>query len=57
MEETLPFLKMADIDLLNNLEKISALIPNRVLKVEGHILKENHKEEFLPFLGNLIIDH
>ena len=45
MEETLPSLKMEDIDLLNNLEKISSLIPNRVLKVEGYILKENHKEE------------
>ena len=36
---------MKGIDLLNNLEKISSLIPNRVLKVEGLILKENHKEE------------
>ena len=41
MEETLPFPKMADIDLLNKLEKISSLIPNRVLKVEGYILKEH----------------
>jgi len=45
MEETLPSPKMADIDLLNNLEKISSLISNRVLKVEGFILKDNHKEE------------
>jgi hypothetical protein len=45
MEETLPSPKMEDINLLNNLEKISSLIPNRVLKVEGYILKENHKEE------------
>ena len=45
MEETLLSPKMADIDLLNNLEKISSLISNRVLKVEGFILKENHKEE------------
>ena len=45
MEETPPSPKMADIDLLNNLEKISSLISNRVLKVEGFILKENHKEE------------
>ena len=52
MEETLPFQKMADIDLLNNLEKISSLIPNRVLKIEG-ILKENHKEqlEIIIFKG------
>ena len=53
MEETLPSPKMADIDLLNNLEKISSLIPNRVLKIEGHILKENHKEklEIIIFKG------
>ena len=53
MEETLPSQKMADIDLLNNLEKISSLIPNRVLKIEGYILKENHKEhlEIIIFKG------
>jgi len=45
MEETLAFPQMAEINLLNNLEKISSLIPNRVLKVEGYILKENQKEE------------
>ena len=45
MEETLASQKMAEIDLLNNLEKISSLIPNRILKVEGFILKENQKEE------------
>ena len=53
MEETLPSPKMADIDLLNNLEKISSLIPNRVLLVEGFILKENRKEklEIIIFKG------
>ena len=53
MEETLPSLKMADIDLLNNLEKISSLIPNRVLKIEGFILKENYKDklEIIIFKG------
>ena len=53
MEETLLSPKMADIDLLNNLEKISSLIPNRILKLEGFILKENHKEqlEILIFKG------
>ena len=53
MEEILLSPKMADIDLLNNLEKISSLIPNRVLKIEGYILKENHKEqlEILIFKG------
>ena len=45
MEETLASQKMAEIDLLRNLEKISSFIPNRVLKVEGFILKENFKEE------------
>jgi len=53
MEETLPFTKMTDIDLLNELEKISSLITNRVLKVEGYILKANHKEklEIIIFKG------
>ena len=53
MEETLAFPKMADIDLLNKLEKISSFIPNRILKVEGLILKENHKEqlEIIIFKG------
>ena len=53
MEETLLSLKMAEIDLLNNLEKISSLIPNRILKVEGFILKENQKEhlEIIIFKG------
>ena len=44
MEETLLSRKMTEIDLLNNLEKISSLIPNRILKLEGFILKENQKE-------------
>ena len=44
MEETLAFQKMAEIDLLNNLEKISSSIPNRILKLQGYILKENQKE-------------
>jgi hypothetical protein len=53
MEETLLSQKMADIDLLNNLEIISSLIPNRVLKVEGYVLKENNKEhlEIIIFKG------
>ena len=53
MEETLPFPKMADIDLLNKLEKISSLIPNRILKVEGFILQDNYKEqlEIIIFKG------
>ena len=53
MEETLAFPKMAEIDLINNLEKISSEIPNRILKLEGFILKENDKEqlEILIFKG------
>ena len=53
MEETLLFPKMADINLLNKLENISSLIPNRILKVEGFILQENHKEqlEIIIFKG------
>ena len=53
MEETLASQKMAEIDLINNLEKISCEIPNRILKLEGLILKENKKEqlEILIFRG------
>ena len=53
MEETLASLKMAEIDLINSLEKISSKIPNRILKIEGFILKKNHKEklEILIFKG------
>ena len=53
MEETHASQKMAEIDLLNNLEKISSLIPNRILKLEGFIIKENQKEqlEIIIFKG------
>ena len=53
MGETHASTKMAEINLINNLEKISSEIPNRVLKVEGFILKEDHKEqlEILIFKG------
>ena len=53
MVETLASQRMAEIDLLKNLEKISSFIPNRVLKVEGFILKNNHKEqlEIIIFKG------
>ena len=53
MEETLASQKMAEIDLINSLEKISSEIPNRILKLEGFILKENQKEplEILIFKG------
>ena len=53
MEETLASRKMKEIDLLNNLEKISSLIPNRILKIEGYILNKNQKEqlEIIIFKG------
>jgi len=53
MEETPASQKMAKIDLIRNLEKISSEIPNRILKLEGFILKENHKEqlEIIIFKG------
>ena len=53
MVETLASLKMVEIDLIYKFEKISSEIPNRILKVKGFILKENHKEqlEILIFKG------
>ena len=53
MEETLASPKMEEINLLNNLEKISSLIPSRVLKVEGFTIKGNQKEhlEIIIFKG------
>ncbi len=53
MEETLASPKMAEIDLIRNLEKISSVIPNRILKLEGYIVKENREEklEILIFKG------
>ena len=45
MEETLASQKMAKIDLINSLEKISSEMPDRILKLDGFILKENQKEE------------
>ena len=53
MVETLASPKMVEIDLIYKLEKISSQIPNRILKIKGIILKENHKEqlEILIFKG------
>ena len=53
MEETPASQKMAKIDLINSLEKISSAIPNRILKLEGFLLKENQKEqlEIIIFRG------
>ena len=53
MEETLTSRKMAEIDLINNLEKISSVIDNRILKLEGYLLKGNQREklEIIIFKG------
>jgi len=45
MEETPTSQKMVKIDLINSLEKISSEIPDRILKLEGFIQKENQKEQ------------
>ena len=45
MEEILAFPQMEEIDFINRLERISSGIPDRILKIEGYILKKNHKEE------------
>ena len=44
---------MARIDLINSLEKISSEMPDRILKLEGIIQKENQKEqlEIIIFRG------
>ena len=53
MVEILTSQKMAKIDLINNLEKISSNIPNRILKLEGFIFKKKNKEplEIIIFKG------
>ena len=53
MEETLASQKMVEIDFLNNLEKISSVINNTILKVESNILNENKKDhlEIIIFKG------
>ena len=53
MEETPASQKMAEIDLINSLEKISSELPNRILKLEGYILQGNQKEqlEIIIFKG------
>ena len=53
MEETLASQKMAKIDLINSFEKISSEFPDRILKVQGFVMKENQKEhlEIIIFKG------
>ena len=40
---------MAKIDLISNLEKISFMLPNRLLKLQGYLLRE-HCKEFLEII-------
>ena len=40
---------MAEIELIRNLEKISFIIPNRLLKLQGYLLKK-HSKEFLEII-------
>ena len=35
---------MAEIELIRNLEKISFIIPNRLLKLQGYLLRDYSKE-------------
>ena len=35
---------MTEIDLIKDLEKISYIIPNRLLKLEGYLLRDNSRE-------------
>jgi len=44
---------MKEIDLINSLERISAKMPNRILKLEGYILKKIQEEqlEIIIFKG------
>ena len=53
MVETPASQKMAKIDLINSLEKISSEISDRILKLEGFVQKENQKEqlEIIIFRG------
>ena len=53
MEETPASQKMANIDLINSLEKTRSEMPDRILKLEGFLLKENQKEqlEIIIFRG------
>ena len=53
MEETPASQKMAKVDLINSLEKISSEFPDKILKIEGFTLKENQKEqlEIIIFRG------
>ena len=53
MEETHASPQMVETDLINSLERISSKFPDRILVIEGYILKDNHKEqlEIIIFKG------
>ena len=53
MEEIHASPKMEETDLINFLELISSKIPNRIIKIEGYILRKNYKEnlEIIIFKG------
>ena len=53
MEGTLASPKMEEVNLISCLERISSKISNRILKLEGYILKKSHKEqlEIIIFKG------
>ena len=44
MAGILVFRIMAEIDLIKNLEHISFIIPDRLLKLQGYLLREESKE-------------
>ena len=53
MEETPATPNMESLDLINYLERISSVMPNRLLKLEGFVLKKNNNEklEIIIFKG------
>ena len=44
---------MEKINLINRLERISSKMPNRILKLQGYVIKKNHREklEIIIFKG------
>ena len=53
MEGTHASQQMKEIDIVIRLEKISSRVPNRLLKLEGYVLKQNYREqlEIIIFKG------
>ena len=50
---------MAEIDLIKNLEHISLLVPNRLLKLQGFLFREDSKEylEIIIYKGLVALQH